>query len=214
VAITLDRALENIHLYNENASFVRIDRSALALFAGGLGTSAAAVELQLRFIAQREGYAAINWSKRSRVLPQDTPLIARELLRNRDAYLHHMESLGSPLETSFDPVTISKLLAPFIKSERWLVWAAKTWHFLKPATFPILDRYAASVLEHQQGARLQSLENTEIKYCAFVNALRVFVRPRQEWLAHMRAADGRHYWSDWKLWDKVLFQEFDRRKRG
>lgn len=211
--ITLERALENIRLYNQSLSYVSIDREALALFGGGLGRNHAEVERQLRFMADRHGYGAITWSKRRRVIPQDTPLIAAALLSQRREYLEALSAVPSPIQAVPEPAAISLLLEPFVQSERWLVWAAKTWHFLKPAALPILDSYASQTLEKLEGVRIQGLKGPVQKYCAFANALRTFVLPRQEWLAPMRSLDGTHYWSDWKLWDKVFFEEFKRHQK-
>jgi hypothetical protein len=92
------------------------------------------------------------------------------------------------------------LLAPFVGTKQWPVWASKTLHFLRPDVFPILDSNAKKRLG------LRNLVNSSRNYHYFCSIFRDALLANAEALAAGRVADGRESPTDLKLLDKILFQ--------
>lgn len=92
-----------------------------------------------------------------------------------------------------DRATIELLYRPFLKplidkngreTSNWLVWAAKFWHHLNPPAFPIEDSRVDDFF------MLNNRSASVDKYLDLLNRFRRFVVLHQDWLQHLRQADG------------------------
>jgi hypothetical protein len=70
------------------------------------------------------------------------------------------------------------------ETSNWLVWAAKFWHHLNPPAFPIEDSRVDDFF------MLNNRSASVDKYLDLLNRFRRFVVLHQDWLQHLRQADG------------------------
>ncbi|MDA1278285.1 MAG: hypothetical protein O2960_30190 [Verrucomicrobia bacterium] len=201
--ITIAIAQDAVRAYNNGCysggvKNPEIDREALALFRGGLGSTTEQVHEQVRFIGIDYGGAAGFKAAYALV-----PAIADDISAVRDHYYAVAKNASPVLQRPHSKSVIEELFAPFVKEihgkRNWLVWAAKFWHFLNPDAFPILDS-RVDVFFRTRG-RLQSVE----KYTFVCGLFRDFAISHAEWLPPLRKTDGGLAWCDNKLWDKMCY---------
>ena len=175
-----------------------IDRIAYERFRAGLPNDEPTLVEMIRFVGEDYGGA------QRRFLPhgyrEETALIVAKLRPVLDQWREAVAAARPLREHVADETTLALLLAPFVGTKRWPVWASKTLHFLRPDAFPILDSNAKKALNM---ASLGSLPRDYHRFCLAI--LNVLVT-NDEALADARRVDGGASPSDLKLLDKILYQ--------
>lgn len=212
--VTRDRACRAVKVYNEglDGRGVRnadLDIRAHKIFANGLGRTVKEIEEQVRFIGNRKEYGGVAGRP---VAIRLAPTIAQRIFEIREEYERVAGSALAIRSQVADRSTIEFLFPPFVKSledknntSNWLVWAVKFWHHLNKDAFPIesseVDRFF----------RLSDYNSPVDRYMKLLERFRDFVLSHQDWLSHLRqadggvdgVADGKPVCSDNKLWDKM-----------
>jgi hypothetical protein len=177
---------------------VDIDRDGYDRFRSGLASGMSALVEQLRFVGEEYGGAQARFI--SHGYREEAALMATKLAPARDELSVLINELP-PLNASVpSPEVLTRLFAPFAATKRWGVWASKTLHFLRPATFPILDSRAKTALS------LRSLDSSAPDYHRFCLCFQEAIRNNALALTAARAVDNGTSPSDLKLFDKVLYE--------
>jgi hypothetical protein len=196
---TAIRAVEayNCGRYNGRPN-VEIDREGYSRFSGGLSRDHDALTEQLRFIGEDYGGAQLRFLPHS--IRDEAALIASQLAPVLDHFtaIVTAQSLltgGVPSETD-----MIFLFTPFAATKKWGVWACKTLHFLRPATFPVLDSRAKKALG------VASLGGSPVEYRRFCTLFRDALANNDETLEAAAEVDAGASPTELKLLDKILYE--------
>ena len=190
-----------VRLYNAGAYRGRpnlvLDQMAYDRFRNGLPDDELALVDMIRFVGEEYGGA------QRRFLPHDyrdeAALIVANLLPVLNQWRTTVVDARPLTENLADIPTLDYLLAPFEGTKRWVVWATKTLHFLRPDAFPILDSRARKALGLKEG-------NTSRYYQKFCTAFRCSLLRNRESINAARVIDDGASPTNLKLLDKILFQ--------
>ncbi|MBM3974076.1 MAG: hypothetical protein FJ301_08255, partial [Planctomycetes bacterium] len=163
---------------------VELDRTAYRLFAAGLAVDTARLVDMLAHVGEFYGGA---YRPEGPVREQAAKLAAKiELQRAKLADLLRAQA---PLVDRLPNVDhVVNLLQPFhTESKTWFVWGAKFLHFLRPDTFPIIDRR----IELALGLR-QRVSNTPGYLVAFCKVVRKVVVANHDALWQARREGPEH----------------------
>jgi len=196
-----ETAICAVRLYNAGRYRGRpnivLDRMAYDLFRNGLPNDEINLIEMLRFVGEDYGGA------QRRFLPHDyrdeAALIVAKLLPVLNQWRATVAGAQPLLVNLANVNTLSSLLAPFVCTKRWAVWATKTLHFLRPDAFPILDSRARKSLGLKEGGSPRH-------YYRFCSSFQRALLQNMEALDAARAVDNGTSPTDLKLLDKVLFQ--------
>jgi hypothetical protein len=181
------------------------------MFANGLGLTISKIEEQVTFIG--DNYGGVAGRPAAIKL---APAIARAIFVKRGEYAQAANGAPPVLSQVVCSSTIEILYRPFEQvlldknkreTKHWLVWGAKFWHHLNPPAFPIEDGRVDDFF------MLRAYDGPIDRYTKLLNGFRTFVLSHQEWLPHLRQADGgfdgeadgKPVCSDNKLWDKMCY---------
>jgi len=212
--VTLDRACRAVKVYNEGldgrgVENADLDIRAHKVFARGLGSTSEEIERQVHFIGNRKDYGGVAGRPSAINL---APAIAHDIFEIREEYERTASSTVPLLSQVAERSTIEFLFRPFVQplgdknnTKNWLVWAAKFWHHLNRDAFPIESS------ESDEFFVIGNYNGPVDRYMKLLNKFRTFVLSHQEWLPHLRQADGgvdgevdgEPVCSDNKLWDKM-----------
>ena len=213
--VTLDRAVRAVKVYNEGLDGCvenpNLDKQAHEMFADDLGLTISKVEEQVTFIG--DNYGGVAGRPAAIKL---APAIARDIFVKREEYAGAANAASSVMAQVAPPNTIEILYRPFIRTlvdknkretKNWLVWGTKFWHHLNPPAFPIEDGRVDDFFI------LRTYDGPIDRYTKLLNRFRTFAQSHQEWLPHLRQADGgvdgevdgKPVCSDNKLWDKMCY---------
>jgi hypothetical protein len=175
---------------------VDIDRDADNRFHDGLAQDTPTLTEQLRFVGEDYGGAQRRFlphcirDEAAKIAVKIAPVLPR---------FAAVVNMTAPLIERVPDENLEFLFELFVATKRWGVWASKTLHFLRPASFPVLDSRAARALGAPSGSSVRH-------YRAFCC---LFRRAMVESTAAMEAAklvDGGKSRSDVKLLDKILYE--------
>lgn len=192
----------NVGEYRGRAN-LEIDRIAYERFRAGLPDDEPALIEMIRFVGEDYGGAQRRFLPHS--YREEAGLIVAKLRPGLDQWRGTVVAARPLAEHVPDETTLAPLLAPFVGTKRWPVWASKTLHFLRPDAFPILDSRAKKALN------MASLGSSPRDYHRFCSAIHDALVANHEALADARGIDGGASPSDLKLLDKILYQLGDRR---
>lgn len=177
---------------------IELDRIAYDRFRDGIPEETDALIDLVRFVGEDFGGA------QRRFLPHGYREEAALIVQNLRPLLGPWRSaIGAarPLrEVVPTEATFGLLLAPFVGTKRWPVWASKTLHFVRPDAFPILDSRAKIALG------MRSLGSSPSEYRRFCMVLLEVLAENREAIDAARRVDGGTSPSDLKLLDKILYQ--------
>jgi hypothetical protein len=213
--VTLARACQAVKVYNDGlygcVKNPDLDKRAHRMFANGLGSTLGEIERQVTFIG--DDYGGVAGRPAALKLAPD---IARDIFQNREEYKRTSSCALPILSQTADQTEIEILYRPFVRplidkngreTSNWLVWAAKFWHHLNPPAFPIEDSRVDDFF------CLNNDVASVGKYMKLLDRFSGFVLSHQDWLPHLRQADGgvdgevegAPLCSDNKLWDKMIY---------
>ena len=176
---------------------VDIDRDADQRFHDGLAQDLPTLIEQLRFVGEDYGGA------QRRFLPhgirEEAALIAARMAPVLTRFAGVVSSTAPLIEQVPDEDALRFLFEPFVGTKRWGVWASKTLHFLRPASFPVLDSRAIRALGAASGSSVHH-------YRRFCVLFRCAMSESAEALQAARGIDGGTSRSDIKLLDKILYE--------
>lgn len=176
---------------------VDVDRIAYSRFRSGLPADQARLTELIRFVGEDYGGA------QSRFLPHgfrvESATIAANLLTVQELWTARLAATVPLRERAPTSEVLTDLVAPFVATKRWTVWASKTLHFLRPDVFPILDSRAEKALGVTLGRTAKDYE----RYCSLFRDVLV---SNGAAMAAGKAADMGQSASDLKLLDKILYQ--------
>ena|SRR2546422_551549 len=177
---------------------VDIDRDGYERFRHGLSADTAALIEQLRFVGEDYGGA------QARFIPHgyhdEAALMVTRLAPGRQELSTIVNGLPPLSAAAPNPGVLARLFAPFVVTKRWGVWASKTLHFLRPASFPVLDSRAKKALG------VASLGSSAADYHRFCLRFREALSDNVQALLAARTADDGESPSDLKLLDKILYE--------
>jgi pimeloyl-ACP methyl ester carboxylesterase len=195
-------ALRSVAAYNRGRYRgrlnVTIDRDGYERFRHGLSRDTSALVEQLRFVGDDYGGAQVRFIPHS--IGEEAALIARRLAPDLGEFSTLVKGLRMLSEAVPRQADLAHLFAPFVATKRWGVWASKTLHFLRPATFPVLDSRAKKALG------VASLGSSAVDYHRFCLLLQEALSENLEVLAAARTVDDDASPSDLKLLDKILYE--------
>jgi hypothetical protein len=177
---------------------LEIDAEAYARFSAGLLDEREWLTDHIRFVGEDYGGATLPTTDRYR---EEAALIVRNLVPILGRFRQLVASTH-PLSVAVpDESTLAFLLDPFLRGpKRWLVWASKTLHFLRPDAFPILDSRAEKALG------LSRRENLAQYYRTYCEVIRALLISNAGVLTTARDIDKGSSPSDLKLLDKILYE--------
>jgi hypothetical protein len=175
---------------------IDIDRDADHRFHDGLAKDTPTLIEQLRFVGEDYGGA------QRRFLPHcirdEAAMIAVKIapVLSRFAAVVNMTA---PLIERVPDQDLEFLFEPFVATKRWGVWASKTLHFLRPASFPVLDSNVAKALGAPSGSSVRH-------YRQFCVLFRSAMSESTAAIEAAKSVDGGISRSDVKLLDKILYE--------
>ncbi len=200
-------AIDAVRAYNAGAYRGRpnleIDRIAYQRFRAGFPDDEPSLIEMIRFVGEDYGGAQRRFLPHS--FREEAALIVAKLRPVLDQWREAVVAARPLAEHVPDEAMLAFLLAPFVGTKRWPVWASKTLHFLRPDAFPILDSRAKKALN------MASLGSSPRDYHRYCSAIQDVLVANHEALDQAREIDAGASPSNLKLLDKVLYQLGERR---
>ncbi len=177
---------------------VELDRTAYGLFAAGLAVDTARLVDMLAHVGEFYGGAY----RPEGPVREQAATLAAAIASQRNELTRLLDAQAPLIDRSPTVDHVAELLQPFhSKSKTWFVWGAKFLHFLRPDTFPIIDRR----IEWALGLR-QRVSNTPGYLAAFCEVVRKVVVANHDALWQARREGPEHAEpSILKVLDKALW---------
>jgi hypothetical protein len=195
-------AVRAVHDYNSGnyrgRPNVEIDREAYGRFRGGLPDDDAALIDAIRFVGEDYGGAQERFLPHS--YSEEATLIVDNLEPVRARWSTSVASASPIAASPPSEASLAYLLAPFVGTKKWPIWATKTLHFIRPDAYPVLDSCAKAALG------MKSLGSTAADYRRFCVAFREALLNNDDAIEAARDADDSTSPTDVKLLDKILFK--------